>query len=76
MDTIGVTSRTIESPRRRAGLFVFDWPGFTRYSRYDNGMNVRPVPPVPGNSGAERFDSAIRKTFTVSKEEMQRREAE
>jgi hypothetical protein len=27
-------------------------------------------------SYAERFDNAFRKTFTVSKEEMQRREAE
>ena len=39
-------------------------------------MNVRPAPPVPGNTDAERFDNAVRKTFTVSKEEMQRREAE
>jgi hypothetical protein len=35
-----------------------------------------PAPPVPGNTEAERFDNAARKTFTVSKEEMQRREAE
>ena len=39
-------------------------------------MNVRPAPPVPGKTDAERFDYAVRKTFTVSKEEMQRREAE
>lgn len=31
---------------------------------------------VPGKTEAERFDNAVRKTFTVSKEEMQRREAE
>jgi len=30
----------------------------------------------PGNTEAQRFDNAIRKTFTVSKEEMQRREGE
>jgi hypothetical protein len=39
-------------------------------------MNIRPAPPVPGNTEAERFDNAVRKTFTVSKEEMQRRETE
>ena len=38
-------------------------------------MNVRPAPPVPGKTDAERFAYAVRKTFTVSKEEMQRREA-
>jgi hypothetical protein len=63
-------------PRPRAGLFVFDWPDFTRYSRYDNAMKPLPAPPIPGNTEAERFDSAVRKTFTVSKQEMQRREAE
>jgi len=35
-----------------------------------------PAPPVPGNTDTERFDNAVRKAFTVSKEEMQRREAE
>jgi hypothetical protein len=39
-------------------------------------MKPLPAPPVPGNTDAERFDNAVRKTFTVSKEEMQRREAE
>jgi hypothetical protein len=39
-------------------------------------MKPLPAPPVPGNTEAERFDSAVRKTFTVSKQEMQRREAE
>jgi hypothetical protein len=34
------------------------------------------APPVPGSTDAERFDNAVRKTFTVFKEEMQRREAE
>jgi hypothetical protein len=39
-------------------------------------MKPLPAPPVPGSTDAERFDNAVRKTFTVSKEEMQRREAE
>jgi hypothetical protein len=39
-------------------------------------MKTQPPPEVPGNTEAERFDNAVRKTFTVSKEEMQRREAE
>jgi hypothetical protein len=39
-------------------------------------MKPLPAPSVPGNTEAERFDSAVRKTFTVTKEEMQRREAE
>jgi hypothetical protein len=39
-------------------------------------MKPLPAPPVPGNTEAERFDNAVRKTFTVSKEEMQRREVE
>lgn len=39
-------------------------------------MKPLPAPPVPGTTEAERFDNAVRKTFTVSKEEMQRREAE
>jgi hypothetical protein len=39
-------------------------------------MKPLPVPPVPVNTEAGRFDSAMRKSFTVSKEEMQRREAE
>jgi hypothetical protein len=39
-------------------------------------MKPLPAPPVPGNTESERFDNAVRKTFTVTKEEMQRREAE
>jgi hypothetical protein len=39
-------------------------------------MKTPPPPEVPGNTEAERFDNAVRHTFTVSKEEMQRREAE
>jgi hypothetical protein len=39
-------------------------------------MKPLPAPPVPGNTDAERFNNAVRKTFTFSKEEMQRREDE
>jgi len=39
-------------------------------------MKTQPPPEVPGKTEAERFDNAVRHTFTVSKEEMQRREAE
>lgn len=39
-------------------------------------MKPLPAPPVPGKTEAERFENAVFKTFTVSREEMQRREAE
>jgi hypothetical protein len=39
-------------------------------------MKPSPPPTVPGDTDAERFDNAVRKTFTVSKEEVQRREAQ
>jgi hypothetical protein len=39
-------------------------------------MKPLPAPPVPGKTEAERFSNAVSKAFTVSKEEMQRREAE
>jgi hypothetical protein len=39
-------------------------------------MKPQPAPPIPGKTEAERFDNAVRKTFAVSIEEMQRREAE
>jgi hypothetical protein len=39
-------------------------------------MKPLPAPPVPGKTEAEHFDNAVRKTFTFSKQEMQRREAE
>ena len=39
-------------------------------------MKTLPAPPVSGTTDAERFDNAVRKMFTVTKEEMQRREAE
>jgi hypothetical protein len=37
---------------------------------------MKPVPPpVPGNTEAERFDNAVRKMFTVSKEDLLKEEA-
>jgi len=39
-------------------------------------MKPLPAPPVPGKTEAQRFENAARKMLTVSKEEMQRREAE
>jgi hypothetical protein len=39
-------------------------------------MKPLPAPPVPGKTDAERFDNAVSKAFTVSKEEMQRGETE
>jgi hypothetical protein len=39
-------------------------------------MEPLPSPPVPGKTEAERFSNAVHKMFTVSKEEMQRQEAE
>lgn len=32
-------------------------------------MKPLPPPPVPGNTDAERMDNAVRKLFTVSKED-------
>jgi hypothetical protein len=38
-------------------------------------MKRLPAPNVPGNTDAERFDNAVRKMFTVSKEGVLREEA-
>jgi hypothetical protein len=38
-------------------------------------MKPLPAPNVPGNTEAERFDNAVRKMFSVSKEEPLKREA-
>ena len=38
-------------------------------------MKPAAAPNVPGDTDAERFDNAVRKMFTVSKEELQKREA-
>jgi hypothetical protein len=37
-------------------------------------MKPLPAPDVPGSTEAERFENAVRKVFTVSKEEIERRE--
>jgi hypothetical protein len=39
-------------------------------------MKTQPAPSVPGDTESERFDNAVRMALTVSKDEMQRREAE
>jgi hypothetical protein len=39
-------------------------------------MKPLPAPNVPGNTEAEKFDNAVRKIFSVSKEELIKREAE
>ena len=39
-------------------------------------MKPLPAPTVTGDTEAARLDSAVRKMFSVSKKEMQRREAE
>ena len=38
-------------------------------------MNPLPAPKVPGKTEFERFDNAVRQVFTISKEELLRREA-
>lgn len=38
-------------------------------------MKPQPPPSVPGNTEAERFDNAVRKLFTVSKEDYLKEEA-
>jgi hypothetical protein len=38
-------------------------------------MKPLPAPPVPGKTEAERFDNAVRKMFTVSKEALLKEEA-
>lgn len=37
-------------------------------------MKPLPAPDVPGNTEGEKFDNAVRKMFTVSKEELLKRE--
>jgi hypothetical protein len=38
-------------------------------------MKPLPPPDVPGSTDAERMDNAVRKMFSVSKEELLKREA-
>jgi hypothetical protein len=39
-------------------------------------VKLLPAPKVPGKTEAQRFDTAVQKIFSASKDEMQRREAE
>lgn len=39
-------------------------------------MKPLPAPPVPGKTEFERFDNAMRRVLTVSKEELLRRETQ
>ena len=43
--------------------------------RNEDDMKPAPAPHVPGNTEFERFDNAVRMIFTVSKEELLKREA-
>jgi hypothetical protein len=43
--------------------------------RVGNAMKPLPAPNVPGNTDAERFDNAVRKIFTVSKDDVLKAEA-
>jgi hypothetical protein len=36
----------------------------------------QPAPDIPGDNEAERMDNAVRKMFTVTKEDLTRRESE
>jgi hypothetical protein len=38
-------------------------------------MKPQPAPTVPGDTDTQRFDNAVRKMFTVSKEDIRRHEA-
>jgi hypothetical protein len=39
-------------------------------------VKLLPPPNVPGNTEAERMDNAVRKMFSVSKEDLVKKEAE
>jgi hypothetical protein len=41
----------------------------------ENEMKPAPAPKVPGNTEAERFDNAVRKVFSVSKQAYLKEEA-
>jgi hypothetical protein len=42
---------------------------------YGEEMKPAPAPDVPGNTEAKRMDNAVRKLFTVSKEDYLKEEA-
>ena len=60
--------------------FLFDSIPESNYAShgraYHSPTKPLPAPPVPGKTEGKRLDNAVRKMFTASKEEMQRREAE
>jgi hypothetical protein len=39
-------------------------------------MKPLPAPPVPGKTEAERFDNALRQVFSVSKDDLLKKEAQ
>jgi hypothetical protein len=41
---------------------------------YDDGMKPLPAPSIPGDTEFERFDNAMRRVLSVSKEELLKRE--
>ena len=43
---------------------------------YNRRMKPLPAPNIPGRTESERFENALRKVLTVSKEELLRREAQ
>jgi len=43
---------------------------------YNRRMRPLPAPNVPGKTEYERFENALRKVLTVSKEELLKREAQ
>jgi hypothetical protein len=42
---------------------------------YNMSMKPLPAPNVPGKTEAERFDNALRRVFTVSKDDLLKKEA-
>ena len=43
---------------------------------YSQDMKTLPAPDVPGRTEAERFDNALRQVFSVSKDDLLKREAQ
>jgi hypothetical protein len=50
-------------------------PSSEPFANHNSRMKPQSAPSVLGDTDTQRFDNAVRKIFTVSKEEMQRREA-
>jgi hypothetical protein len=49
--------------------------GLSRRDPENHHMKPQPAPNVPGNTEAERFDNAVRKVFSVSKDAYLKEEA-